>query len=208
MKSRPIRIIIADDHALMRVGIRSMLESQSSFSVVGECRDGESAVRMAHELNPDVVIMDLMMPKMNGAEATEKILANAPAIHVIVLSSFGASSEMARAIHAGAAGALLKESPSDELIKAILTVMDGGTAISREISDYMDTMESQPGFTQRQLDILAAIAAGGTDKTIAAQLGISVAGVRKHLIAVMSKLGATSRTEAVAIALRRRILDT
>ena len=208
MKSRPIRIIIADDHALMRVGIRSMLESQSSFSVVGECRDGESAVRMAHELNPDVVIMDLMMPKMNGAEATEKILANAPAIHVIVLSSFGASSEMARAIHAGAAGALLKESPSDELIKTILTVMDGGTAISREISDYMDTMESQPEFTQRQLDILAAIAAGGTDKAIAAQLGISVAGVRKHLIAVMSKLGATSRTEAVAIALRRCLLDT
>lgn len=200
--------MIADDHALMRVGIRSMLESQSSFSVVGECRDGESAVRMAHELNPDVIIMDLMMPKINGAEATEKILANAPAIHVIVLSSFGASSEMARAIHAGAVGALLKESPSDELIKAILTVMDGGSVISREISDYMDTMESQPEFTQRQLDILAAIAAGGTDKTIAAQLGISVAGVRKHLIAVMSKLGATSRTEAVAIALRRRLLDT
>jgi DNA-binding NarL/FixJ family response regulator len=208
MKQGKVRIMIADDHALMRVGIRSMLESQSNFSVVGECRDGESAVRMAHELNPDVVIMDLMMPKINGAEATEKILANAPAIHVIVLSSFGASSEMARAIHAGAAGALLKESPSDELIKAILTVMDGGTAISREISDYMDTMESQPEFTQRQLDILAAIAAGGTDKTIAAQLGISVAGVRKHLIAVMSKLGATSRTEAVAIALRRRLLDT
>jgi DNA-binding NarL/FixJ family response regulator len=208
MKQGKVRIMIADDHALMRVGIRSMLESQSNFSVVGECRDGESAVRMAHELNPDVVIMDLMMPKINGAEATEKILANAPAIHVIVLSSFGASSEMARAIHAGAAGALLKESPSDELIKAILTVMDGGSAISREISDYMDTMESQPEFTQRQLDILAAIAAGGTDKTIAAQLGISVAGVRKHLIAVMSKLGATSRTEAVAIALRRRLLDT
>ena len=208
MKQGKVRIMIADDHALMRVGIRSMLESQSSFSVVGECRDGESAVRMAHELNPDVIIMDLMMPKINGAEATEKILANAPAIHVIVLSSFGASSEMARAIHAGAVGALLKESPSDELIKAILTVMDGGSVISREISDYMDTMESQPEFTQRQLDILAAIAAGGTDKTIAAQLGISVAGVRKHLIAVMSKLGATSRTEAVAIALRRRLLDT
>ena len=200
--------MIADDHALMRVGIRSMLESQSSFSVVGECRDGESAVRMAHELNPDVIIMDLMMPKINGAEATEKILANAPAIHVIVLSSFGASSEMARAIHAGAVGALLKESPSDELIKAILTVMDGGSVISREISDYMDTMESQPEFTQRQLDILAAIAAGGTDKTIAAQLGISVAGVRKHLIAVMSKLGATSRTEAVAIALRKQLIKT
>ena len=208
MKSRPLRIIIADARALLRVGIRTILEAQSRLSVVGECRDGESAVRMAHELNPDVVIMDLMMPKMNGAEATEKILANAPAIHVIVLSSFGASSEMARAIHAGAAGALLKESPSDELIKTILTVMDGGTAISREISDYMDTMESQPEFTQRQLDILAAIAAGGTDKAIAAQLGISVAGVRKHLIAVMSKLGATSRTEAVAIALRRCLLDT
>lgn len=208
MKQGKARIMIADDHALMRVGIRSMLESTGDFTVIGECCDGESAVAMALKAKPDVVIMDLMMPKMNGAEATRRIVEALPHTRVIVLTSFGTSSEMAKAIQAGAAGALLKESPSDELIQAILTVMDGKTAIHREVSDSIEEMESQPELTQRQLDILAAVAGGGTDKAIADKFGISVAGVRKHLIAIMSKLDATSRTEAVAIALRRHLLKT
>lgn len=208
MKQGKTRILIADDHALMRVGIRSMLESTGDFTVIGECCDGESAVAMALKAKPDVVIMDLMMPKMNGAEATRQIVEALPHTRVIVLTSFGTSVEMAKAIQAGAAGALLKESPSDELIQAILTVMNGKTAIHQEVSDSIEEMESQPELTQRQLDILAAVAGGGTDKAIADKFGISVAGVRKHLIAIMSKLDATSRTEAVAIALRRHLLKT
>ena len=208
MKHENPRILIADDHALMRVGIRSMLESTGDFNVIGECCDGESAVAMALKAKPDVVIMDLMMPKMNGAEATRQIVEALPHTRVIVLTSFGTSVEMAKAIQAGAAGALLKESPSDELIQAILTVMNGKTAIHREVSDSIEEMESQPELTQRQLDILAAVAGGGTDKAIADKFGISVAGIRKHLIAIMSKLDATSRTEAVAIALRRHLLKT
>ena len=208
MKQGKPRILIADDHALMRVGIRSMLESTGDFTVIGECCDGESAVAMALKAKPDVVIMDLMMPKMNGAEATRQIVEALPHTRVIVLTSFGTSVEMAKAIQAGAAGALLKESPSDELIKAIYAVMDGKTAIHREVSDSIEEMESQPELTQRQLDILAAVAGGGTDKAIADKCGISVAGIRKHLIATMSKLDATSRTEAVAIALRRHLLKT
>ena len=208
MKQGKTRILIADDHALMRVGIRSMLESTGDFTVIGECCDGESAVAMALKAKPDVVIMDLMMPKMNGAEATRQIVEALPHTRVIVLTSFGTSVEMAKAIQAGAAGALLKESPSDELIQAILTVMNGKTAIHQEVSDSIEEMESQPELTQRQLDILAAVAGGGTDKAIADKFGISVAGIRKHLIAIMSKLDATSRTEAVAIALRRHLLKT
>ena len=206
MKHSNIRIMIADDHALMRVGIRSMLESQGDFTVIGECCDGESAVKMALEVNPDVVIMDLMMPKMDGAEATKKILESSPQTRVIVLTSFGTSSEMARAIQAGAAGALLKESPSDELIKAIISVVDGQTAIHKEVLECLDAIKAQPAFTERQLEILRAIADGNQDKAIADRYKISIAGVRKHLNAIMSKLGASSRTEAVAIALRKRLL--
>ena len=206
MKHANPRILIADDHALMRVGIRSMLESTGDFTVIGESCDGESAVAMALKAKPDVVIMDLMMPKMNGAEATRRIVEALPNTRVIVLTSFGTSSEMAKAIHAGAAGALLKESPSDELIQAILTVMDGKTAIHEEVSAHLADITPLPEFTQRQLEILKALAAGLTDKAIADTFGISVAGVRKHLIAIMSKLGATSRTEAVAIALSRSLL--
>jgi NarL family two-component system response regulator LiaR len=206
MKNRKIHILIADDHALMRVGIRSMLESQSAFDVVGECYDGESAVKMAQEIKPDVIIMDLMMPKMNGAEATKAILESNPEIKIIVLTSFGASVEMAKAIQAGAAGALLKESPSEELIKAIFAVMNGETAIHSEVSEYIGELECQPELTQRQLEILTAIAAGNTDKAIADEFKISIAGVRKHILAITSKLGACSRTEAVSIALRKHLL--
>jgi NarL family two-component system response regulator LiaR len=208
MKNRKIHKLIADDHALMRVGIRSMLESQSAFDVVGECCDGESAVKMAQEIKPDVIIMDLMMPKMNGAEATKAILESNPEIKIIVLTSFGASVEMAKAIQVGAAGALLKESPSEELIKAIFAVMNGETAIHSEVSEYIGELECQPELTQRQLEILTAIAAGNTDKAIADEFKISIAGVRKHILAITSKLGACPRTEAVSIALRKRLLKS
>lgn len=207
MKHANPRILIADDHALMRVGIRSMLESTGDFTVIGECCDGESAVAMALKAKPDVVIMDLMMPKMNGAEATRRIVEALPNTRVIVLTSFGTSSEMAKAIQAGAAGALLKESPSDELIQAILTVMDGKTAIHEEVSAHLADITPLPEFTQRQLEILKALADGITDKAIADTFGISVAGVRKHLNAIMAKLGVFSRTEAVAVALRKHLLD-
>ena len=203
-----IRILVADDHLVVRMGISALLGTERDFDVVGQAKDGTEAVTEALRLKPDVVIMDLMMPKMNGAEATRQIVEALPHTRVIVLTSFGTSAEMAKAIQAGAAGALLKESPSDELIQAILTVMDGKTAIHEEVSSHLADITPLPEFTQRQLEILKALAAGLTDKAIADTFGISVAGVRKHLIAIMSKLGATSRTEAVAIALRRHLLKT
>ena len=206
MKTAKTTILIADDHSLMRVGIRSMLESEGSFRVIGECGNGEEAVRAVQDLNPDVIIMDLMMPMMNGADATAAILEKKPDAKIIVLTSFGTSAEMAKAIKAGAVGALLKESPSEELIGAINAVMNGKTAINPEVSGYLSSHANQPELTERQLEILAAIAAGSPDKTIADQFRISIAGVRKHLNAIMSKLGASSRTEAAAIALRKHLL--
>ena len=206
MKTAKTTILIADDHSLMRVGIRSMLESEGSFRVIGECGNGEEAVRAVQDLNPDVIIMDLMMPMMNGADATAAILEKKPDTKIIVLTSFGTSAEMAKAIKAGAVGALLKESPSEELIGAINAIMRGEKAINPEVSGYLSSHANQPELTERQLEILAAIAAGNPDKSIADQFHISIAGVRKHLNAIMSKLGASSRTEAVAIALRKHLL--
>ena len=208
MKATKTRILIADDHSLMRVGIRSMLESEGTFRVVGECGNGEEAVQSTQDLNPDVIIMDLMMPMMNGADATAAILEKKPDAKIIVLTSFGSSAEMAKAIKAGAVGALLKESPSEELIGAINAIMRGEKAINPEISASLASHASQPELTGKQLEILAAIAAGNPDKNIADQFHISIAGVRKHLNAIMSKLGAASRTEAVAIALRKQLLKT
>ena len=208
MKATKTRILIADDHSLMRIGIRSMLESEGTFRVVGECSNGEEAVQATQDLNPDVIIMDLMMPMMNGADATMAILEKMPDAKIIVLTSFGSSAEMAKAIKAGAVGALLKESPSEELISAINAVMEGKRAINPEISAYISSHASQLELTEKQLEILAAIAAGNPDKNIADQFHISIAGVRKHLNAIMSKLAASSRTEAVAIALRKQLLKT
>lgn len=201
-----ISILIADDHKIVRMGLKSLFSSEKDITVVGEADDGVACIQQALKLHPDVIIMDLMMPKMNGAEATKAILESNPEIKIIVLTSFGASVEMAKAIQAGAAGALLKESPSEELIKAIFAVMNGETAIHSEVSEYIDELECQPELTQRQLEILTAIAAGNTDKAIADEFKISIAGVRKHLLAITSKLGACSRTEAVSIALRKRLL--
>ena len=206
MKAEKTRILIADDHSLMRVGIRSMLESEGTFLVVGECGNGEEAVKAAVELNPDVIIMDLMMPMMSGADATAAILERNPEAKIVVLTSFGTSAEMAKAVKSGAVGALLKESPSEELIGTINAVMRGEKTINPEVSAYLSSSANRPELTERQLEILAAIAAGNPDKNIANQFHISIAGVRKHLNAIMSKLGASSRTEAVAIALHKYLL--
>ena len=156
--------------------------------------------------NIDRICKGTRVPRREG-KSVRRIVEALPNTRVVVLTSFGTSAEMAKAIQAGAAGALLKESPSDELIRAILTVMDGKTAIHEEVSSHLADIKPQPEFTQRQLEILQALAAGLTDKAIAEQFEISVAGVRKHLNAIMSKLGVFSRTEAVAVALRKHLLD-
>ena len=140
------------------------------------------------------------------SDANRAILERNPKAKIIVLTSFGSSAEMAKAIKAGAVGALQKESPSEELIDAINAVMEGRATISPEIAAGLSSYANQPELTERQLDILAAVAAGNLDKNIADQFHISIAGVRKHLNTVMAKLGASSRTEAVAIALRKHLL--
>ena len=203
---RRIRILIADDHALMRIGLKSMLRLQPDMSVVGEAANGHKAIAETLRLRPDVVVMDLMMPGLDGATATKEILSKLPETKIIILSSFGTSSEMARALANGAAGAQMKESNTDEIISAIRTVATGQKAIAAEIRKHLACQSALPILTDKQIQVLDGVAQGLTDAAIADTYGITRRGVQKHLVAIFTKLGASNRAEAVAIALRKHLL--
>ena len=201
-----IRIVIADDHKLMRMGLVSLFNVQRDMKVVGEAEDGEAAVGLVRSLKPDVVIMDLMMPKMNGADAAAAIMSFAPETGIVVLSSFTNSADMARAISNGARGAQAKESPTEDLVDAIRAVAAGGTAISPEINQFINEDPPPSPLTERQMEILKSVTRGLSNKEIAKQFDISPVSVKKHLTVIFAKLGAATRAEAAAIALRKRLL--
>ena len=203
---KKLRILIADDHTLMRVGLKAMLHYQSDMTVVGEATNGEEAVSLAKELKPDVVIMDLMMPVLNGAEATKRMLEADPSSKIITLTSFGASADMARALKYGALGAQVKESPAETLVDAVHMVMAGGKAISPEIQQAVDQDSDIPVLPERQQEILESAVRGLTNKEIGAQFGLSPLSVKRYLSIIFAKIGAANRTEAVAIALRKHLL--
>ena len=202
---KKIAILLADDHRLMRMGLAALINVQPDMEVVGEAEDGEEAVRLARALRPDVVIMDLMMPRLDGAEATRQILADRPATGVVVLSSFTTSADMARAVRDGARGAQAKEAPTEDLVAAVRAVARGGTAIAPEIRRFLDENEF-PVLTQRQTDILASVIRGLSNADIAKQFELSPISVKKHLSVVFAKIGAANRAEAVAIALKQHLL--
>ena len=207
MKAQPIRIFIADDHALMRVGLRSMLGLEPDLEIVGEAADGEDAIRQVCALRPDVVIMDLMMPKANGVEATRAILQDLPDTKIVILTSFGTSDELRRAVAHGAVGVQPKEDPTENLITSIRTVMRGETAFPPEVKRMLDAEPPPNPLTDKQAELLRLVMKGQTDKQIADAFGISDSGVKKHLKLIFAKLGATNRTEAAAIALRNSLLN-
>jgi len=201
-----LRILLADDHAVVRIGLASLLESESDMTVVGQAKNGEEAVKLAHKLKPDIIIMDLMMPKMDGAIATATLVDELPGIKVIVLTSYGASDGVAHALEAGAVGAIMKTAEDATLVSAIRKVASGGRVISPEIRQLLADDPPVPELTPRQREILASITRGLTNKDIAAELGIRHDGVDRHVNAILAKIGAANRAEAVAIALRKHLL--
>lgn len=204
MNERKTRIIIADDHALMRIGLVSLIVCEKDLSVVGEASNGEEAVRLADELKPDVAVLDLMMPVLSGAEAVRRIRQAHPETHVVILTSYGTSAEMAAAIRNGADAALLKDLPADDFIAALRAVARGQKVIPAEILRAAEEM-SHP-LTERQLAILAAMTKGFSNPEIACQFGITAAGVKKQATSIFAKLGASNRQEAIAIALRKQLV--
>ena len=201
-----IRVLIADDHAIVRHGLCALLGTERGIEVVGEAKDGNEAVARTKQLAPDVVIMDIVMPRKDGVEATVEIRAAVPPAKIVVLTSFGTSDKISRAIEAGATGALLKTAEDRELLSAIRTVANGGRVISPAVRKLISTDPPAPELTPRQLEILQAMARGLTNKDIAKMFGIRTDGVNEHVLAILAKLGAANRTEAVATAIRKQLI--
>jgi len=202
------RILIADDHAVVRMGLAALLSAETDMTVVGQSADGAAAVADAARLRPDVVIMDLMMPKLDGVAATDAIHRADPTVRIILLTSFSTADGISRALEVGASGALLKTADGTELARAIREALAGRDAVSEDVRKLFTIDPPIRDLTERQRTILAAMAAGRANKEIAAELGLQTDSVRQHVIAILAKLGAANRAEAVAIAMRKHLLKT
>ena len=201
-----IRILIADDHKIVRMGLAALLATENDLQLVGEAEDGVGAVRLAASLKPDVVVMDLMMPKKDGVDATQEILAAVPSIKVLVLTSYGTSNAVGQALEAGAAGALMKTADDAQIVSVIRRLAAGEKYVSPEIRRSIRETPTIPVLSPRQTEVLRQLTLGLTNKEIADALGIRKDGVEDHIKVIFAKLGATNRAEAVAVALRRHLL--
>ena len=206
MKNRKIRVLIADDHAVVRIGLSALLGTESDISVVGVAKDGIETVEETLRLKPDVIVMDLMMPKKTGVEATADILAALPETKIIVLTTFAASDAIARALELGAAGAVMKTAEDEEVVSIIRTVASGGHVVSDEIQKLLADDPPAEKLTARQMDILESVTRGLTNADIAKMLGLREQSIKEHISAIFTKIGAANRSEAVAITLRKQLL--
>ena len=201
-----IRVLIADDHAVVRMGLASLLGTSKAIEVVGDAFDGEDTVRKALKLAPDVVVMDLVMPRKDGIAATAELQKKVPFAKILILTTFGSSENIAKALKAGAIGAVLKSSGNDELIGAVLKVAKGERYLSGEVQQLLKDDPPLPDLSPRQIEILDSVARGLTNKEISTQLDISLESVKSHVKIILEKLGAGSRTEAASIAQRKQLL--
>jgi DNA-binding NarL/FixJ family response regulator len=204
-----IRLVIVDDHPVVRDGLRGMLESQPDFEVVGEASDGEAAVQIANSLSPEVVLMDLRMPVMDGVTALREIKGSNPQIQVLVLTTYDSDADILPAIEAGASGYLLKDSSREELYTAIRAAARGETVLAPKVAARLVGRMRAPAeerLSSRELEVLQLVAEGDSNSEIAIRLHISQATVKSHLIHIFGKLGVSDRTAAVTVALRRGIL--
>lgn len=202
-----IKILIADDHAVVRLGLAALFSTQKDMKVVAKAKNGEEAVELAVKTRPDVIIMDFVMPRMDGAEAMMKIQELVPSAKVVMLTSFGSYEGVARAIRAGAAGAITKTTEDEQIVPIIRRVAAGETVVSPEIKKQLAESPAIPALSERQTQILAALTRGLSNPDIAKMLDTSPENVRDHLKIVFAKIGAANRAEAVSIALRKHLLD-
>lgn len=202
----PIRVLIVDDHSVVRQGLRMFLQIDETLQVVGEAEDGEEAVRLARELKPDIVLMDLLMPVMDGIEATAIIRKELPDTEVLALTSVSTDQMIIGALRAGAIGYILKETGGEDLRHAIVAAASGQVLLSPQVAAHLvgSFKESEPAttLTKRELEVLALVANGESNKEIAAHLFVSEETVKTHVGNVLSKLGMTSRTQAALHAIR------
>ncbi|EYR62317.1 LuxR family transcriptional regulator [Actinotalea ferrariae CF5-4] len=204
------RIVVVDDHPVVRAGIVGLLAGEPDLVVVGEAADGEQAVALVEREEPDVVLMDLRMPVLDGAGATERLLRTRPATRVVVLTTYETDADILRAVEAGASGYLLKDTPRDELVAAVRAVAHGETVLAPSVARRLvEQLRHAPErLTPRELEVLRGVARGRTNAQIGADLYITEATVKTHLLRVFGKLGVDDRTHAVTVALERGILPS
>ncbi len=222
-EQKRIRLLLADDHAVVRAGTRELLERKADLHIVGEASDGEEAVRLTHELKPDVVVMDVRMPKMSGVEATRRIKAECPDVRVLVLTAHDDDEYVFALLQAGANGYEMKTVEIEALVKAIRLVAGGQSSLSPSVAGKVvaqftsgkslpDMLNNSPGsydgLTERELGILKLVGKGLSNKQIGKDIFISDRTVQAHLSNIFSKLGVSSRTEAVMYAVRKGWIAT
>jgi len=208
---QPIRVMIVDDHTMVRRGLATMLKVFDDLQLVGEAESGEAAIQLCGEVVPNVILMDLSLPGMDGAVATRLIRQQFPEVKVIVLTSFKEGDRIKNALEAGAIGYLLKDASADELAQAIRAALAGRATLSPEAAQALVETTNQPpslglDLTERELEVLALMVEGLNNTQIAGRLTVSSSTIKSHVSNILSKLGVASRTEAVTLALRNRIV--
>ena len=203
----PIRILTVDDHPLLREGIAAVIEGQPDMTLVAEATNGREAIESFRNHRPDVVLMDLRMPDMNGIEAIRAIRAEFPAARIVVLTTYAGDVQALGALKAGASGYLLKSMLRKDLLDTIRTVHAGKRRIPPEIATQIAEHAADDALTEREIDVLRRVGSGNSNKQIAAQLAISEGTVKAHMKNILPKLGARDRTHAVMIAVKRGIMD-
>ena len=204
-----IKILIADDHPVVRDGLRAMLATQPDMELVGEAATGTEAVERTRALRPDVVLMDLQLPELDGPAAIAALRDQAPQVRALVLTTFGSDADITRAIDAGATGYLLKDAPRERLFEAIRAAARGESVLSPTVATRVLGRMRAPAeeaLSPRELEILAAVARGLSNRAIGRQLYVSEATVKTHLLRIYAKLGVDDRTAAVTVALERGII--
>ena len=204
-----IRVLLVDDQRLVRAGLRMLCESADDLEVVGEAENGQEAVRLAERVAPDVVLMDLRMPGLDGVGAIAALARSHPGVRVLVLTTYDEDHEILRAVEAGAAGYLLKDTPREELFRAVRAAARGESVLAPSVTARLLGRMRAPAVeppTDRELEVLALVAKGLTNRAIARSLAISEATVKTHLVHVFGKLGVDDRTAAVTVALERGLL--
>ena len=205
------RVLVVDDHPVVRGGLVGWLDAQPDLEVVGEAADGMEALAAVASLEPDVVLMDLRMPRMDGATATERIAAAHPAVRVLVLTTYDTDADIVRAVEAGATGYLLKDTPLPQLADAVRAAARGETVLAPPVAARLVSRMRAPAAdapTARELEVLAGVAQGLTNAEIGRQLFIGEATVKTHLLRVFAKLGVDDRTRAVLVAVERGLLPS
>ena len=201
-----INLLVADDHNIVRSGLAALINSEADMAVVAEATNGEQAIDLFKQHRPDVALMDLRMPVVSGVDAIIAIRKDFPTARIIVLTTYDGDEDIYRALQAGASGYLLKGMLAEELLEAIRAVHAGLRRIPSAVAERLAIRMGGPGLTARELDVLALIVRGNSNKEIAATLTISEATVKSHINNILSKLGASDRTQAATMAIQRGII--